>query len=102
MSTDPLHRLGKDPILLCFGARWCQVWSLLEKQLKENDISYRSVDIDEHPHIAEQFRIVSLPTVVLMIDNKERKRHTGAIGAQDAQNLLGPVKSAKKRRTKRM
>lgn len=84
--VDPLARLGKGGVLLCFGASWCTPSVLLEPHLAaltEAGVDVRRVDVDTWPQHAESFRVVPLPTLVWVHGGAERRRHVGAIGLRE-------------------
>ena len=67
--------------LLKFSASWCGPCQALSMTLKEKDdwgIEIKEVDIDENLDLAAKFGIRSVPTMVIVEDDKEVKRITGA------------------------
>ena len=61
-------------VLVDFFATWCGPCSMLapviEELDKQMDIKVIKVDVDELPAIAQQFRVMSIPTLVLFKDGK--------------------------------
>ncbi|WP_202638697.1 thioredoxin family protein [Bailinhaonella thermotolerans] len=75
-------------VLLVFSAAWCPVGSLLRAAAEEAAASPGAVpvclvDVDRHADLAERLRVVTVPTAILLVDGRERRRRVGAMGAAD-------------------
>ena len=62
---------GSKPLLIDFWATWCgpcrMIAPIVEAIAAErSDIIVGKIDVDEELELAKQFRIVSIPTLVLM------------------------------------
>ena len=78
--------------LLKFEADWCgpcKVMKPIAKELADKySLDIASVDIDLNPEIAKQYNVMSIPTLVLLEDDKEIGRSVGAMPVKKvAQNL---------------
>lgn len=90
-AKDPLLRLTKAGTLLVFGAAWCAPYVLLDDtlaHLAETGVDVRRINVDTWPQHAEQFRVLSLPTLVWVRDGGERRRHLGAISASELKTFV--------------
>jgi thioredoxin 1 len=69
-----------------FTASWCAPCKALASILEEvkTDLPIEVVDIDENKELAIQYRVRSVPTLVLVDESKELKRMTGV----QAKNLV--------------
>jgi thioredoxin 1 len=69
-----------------FTASWCAPCKALASILEEvkTDLPIEVVDIDENKELAIQYRVRSVPTLVLVDENKELKRMSGV----QAKNLV--------------
>lgn len=73
-----------------FEAKWCQPCKQLQKVIDDSGVSIDEiVDIDEHPLRARQYKIRSVPTI-LVVDDEERelKRLVGNITKEVLQREL--------------
>lgn len=66
--------------ILKFYAEWCNQCSIIDSKMKELNIQYENIDVDDEGNdsIVSKYHICSLPTIIVL-DNtgKEVKRYTG-------------------------
>lgn len=96
-------RTGRS--LLAFGAPWCTPWTILSPDLDALAADTKAVtriNVDEDPGTAEHYRVVSLPTFVILEGGTERRRLTGAVSLEELRDALVAARtSAPKRRRRR-
>ena len=84
---------SETPVLLDIFASWCgpcrMVGPILDEIAEEReDIKVCKVDIDEQPELASRFRVMSVPTLMVM---KEGRIVEQSIGAKPKHQILAMV-----------
>ena len=71
-------------VLVDFGAEWCGPCRMLGPVFEElsgeiEGVKFAKVDISENEGLAQQFGVMSIPTIVLLKDGKEEDRMMGLV-----------------------
>lgn len=77
-KDSEFDELIKDRILVDFYADWCGPCQRLVPLLEEiKGIDILKVNVDEHPDIAKNYGIMSIPTLLLFKEGKEVRKEIG-------------------------
>ena len=84
---------SENTVLLDFWAPWCapcrMVIPVVEEIARENEhIKVGKINVDEEPELASQFKVYSIPTLVVMKDGQILRQATGARPKQAILDLL--------------
>jgi thioredoxin 1 len=90
----------KVPVLVDFWAEWCQpckqIAPLVEQLAQEfaGQVKFTKVNIDDEPQIAAQFRIQSIPTLMIFFQGQVSDMIVGAVGKEQLRARLQRVLDA--------
>lgn len=71
---------SEKPILIDFWATWCgpcMRQGPIVEELAQEGYSVGKVDVDQEPGLAQQFKVMSIPTLLIFKDGKEVQRFIG-------------------------
>ncbi len=100
-ARDVLEASRQQPVLVDFWAPWCgpcrQLTPILERVVREarGAVRLMKMNIDEHPAIAGQLGIQSIPAVIAFVDGRAADGFVGALPESQVkafiERLAGPA-----------
>ncbi len=93
-NYEELVTKSEKPVLLDFWATWCgpcrMVSPVLDEIAEENEnLVLGKINVDEQGALAAQFRIVSIPTMILMDHGEQVEKVIGYRPKEELKELLG-------------
>ena len=90
-EEEVLH--SSKPVLVDFFATWCgpcqSLGPVLEELAEErSDIKVCKIDIDGEKELTRKYRVMSVPTLMVMKDGEIVKRATGYMDKGELEELL--------------
>lgn len=85
---------AEKPVLVDFFASWCgpcQMMSPIIDELSEemgNKAGVYKVDVDSSSDLANQYQVMSIPTILVFKDGKVSKQFNGVTPKEDLENAL--------------
>ena len=81
------------PVLVDFWAVWCGPCQMMAPILHEleaemPDVQIGKVNVDEQMDLAHQFRVVSIPTLIIFKNGQEVQRMVGVTSKEELKDAL--------------
>ncbi len=80
-SENNFNEVIKSKVLVDFYANWCgpckMLSPILEQLASEVDIDIIKVDVDKYQDLAREYKVMSIPCLILFDNEKEIKRTLG-------------------------
>ncbi len=84
------EKIQNGTVLVDFYADWCGPCRMLSPILEglSNDINIVKVNVDKAPTTAQQFGIMSIPTIIVFKDGKEITKKIGLCSKEDIKEMV--------------
>lgn len=84
---------SEKPVLLDFWASWCGPCRMVSPTIDEiaserDDIKVGKINVDEQGELAQQFGVMSIPTLVVMKNGQIANKAVGAMPKEEILALL--------------
>lgn len=97
ISKNEFEQVKNDEIaVIDFSAEWCGPCKMLAPVMEEvseefsDSVSFYNIDVDENMDIAQMYKIVSIPTLILL---KKGEKVNMQIGFQPKDGVVSFIKS---------
>lgn len=79
-NEDFKEEIKKDFVLVDFYADWCGPCKALGEILETlEDINILKINVDEHQSIAQEFAVMSIPTIIIFKNGVEVSKNIGML-----------------------
>ena len=95
-NKDIIEASKKELIILDFYADWCgpckMIGPILDKLSKEYKVKLIKLNVNQEQELAQEFGIMSIPTVVFFKDGEPKDFFTGAYPEQNIREFIEKYK----------
>lgn len=84
---------SKEPVLVDFWAAWCGPCQMLGPVIEEiadevTNAKICKLDVDANQELAKEYRVMSIPTLIVFKDGQIAKREVGALPKDQILQML--------------
>jgi thioredoxin 1 len=84
---------GEQPVLVDFHATWCGPCKAMDPEIKQfahsnKEVRVLKIDVDKNPHVASQYNVMGVPTLILFRRGTILWRQSGAMNARQLADTI--------------
>ncbi len=94
-NNDAADGKPKEYVVYDFWAEWCgpckafgPTFEAWKAKYSKPNVTFTKVNVDEDRAMAKKYNISAIPTLIVTVNGKEKKRFTGAPSEQQVASLL--------------
>lgn len=92
LENEDFNELIKEKTVVDFYATWCGPCKMLgpifEEVSKNSSIKFVKIDIDNHEELCREYKVMSVPTLILFENGKEIRRNIGFISKEKLEEFI--------------
>ncbi len=89
-SEDFEKEIQSGKVLVDFYADWCGPCQALGQILEELEgVPVLKINVDTFAEIAQEFGVMSIPTIILFQDGEQVKKNVGLVSLEELKNFVG-------------
>lgn len=89
-SEDFKKEIQSGKVLVDFYADWCGPCQALGQILEELEgVPVLKINVDTFAEIAQEFGVMSIPTIILFQDGEQVKKNVGLVSLGELKNFVG-------------